>query len=172
MRLSRTKKTVKAMKTYDKCYNLVRQSSTKGIKAVEIARKLNMDKSTIHRHLTSLELKGKVESKHGIWFAQTEEQTKKPLEKEIEIVLPLSKKHAQIVTLLELQIKQCEDINFPEIADFYRTFLEKYKEMRTIRIKGKNVDHLDLEKIGNMIEDANKKSSKVNFKGLFKKVQK
>ncbi|MHA2408088.1 MAG: helix-turn-helix domain-containing protein, partial [Candidatus Ranarchaeia archaeon] len=142
------------MKTYDKCYNLVRQSGTKGIKAVEIARKLNMDKSTVHRHLSSLELREKVESTHGIWFAKTKEQTIKPLEKEIEIVFPLPKKHAQIVTLLELQVKQCEDINVSEDADFYRTFLEKYKEMRTIRIKGKNVDDLDLEKIGNMIKEA------------------
>ena len=32
---------------------------------------------------------------------------------------------------------------------------------RTIRIKGKNVDDLDLEKLGNLIQQANEKTSKV-----------
>jgi hypothetical protein len=54
----------------------------------------------------------------------------------------------------------------------YRILLEKFRETRTIRIKGKNVDDLDLEKLGNLIQQANEKSSKVNLRGLFKSLRK
>jgi hypothetical protein len=38
----------------------------------------------------------------------------------------------------------------------------------SIQIKGKNVDELDLEKLENLIQQANQRSFKVNLKGLFK----
>jgi hypothetical protein len=52
-----------------------------------------------------------------------------------------------------------------------RIVLEKLRETRTIKIKGKNVDDLDLEKLGNLIQQANEKSSKVNLRSLFKSLK-
>jgi len=68
----------------------VQQSSTKGISAVEIAKKLGKHRTTVHGYLTTLEYMGKVESKHGLWYAKTGVQTIKPLEKEIVIELPMT----------------------------------------------------------------------------------
>ena len=56
--------------------------------------------------------------------------------------------------------------NSPENA--YRISLNKLRETRTIRIKGKNVDDIDLQKIGNLIQQANEKSPIAYLKGLFK----
>ena len=47
--------------------------------------------------------------------------------------------------------------------------MKKFDETRTIRITGKNVDDLDLEKVANLILQANEKSSKLNVKKLIKK---
>ena len=163
-----SRKAHESMDRLDKINKVVQQSSTKGMRAVEIARKLHLHRATVHRHLTSLDLMGRVEGKQGIWYAKTGEQTIKPLEKEIEIILPLPKKQMQHVTSLELLVKQSEEMGWSHTGNVYKTILEKLKETRTIRLRGKNVDDLDLQKIGNMIKEANKKSSKFNFKGLFK----
>jgi len=48
---------------------------------------------------------------------------------------------------------------------------ETLRETRTIKVKGKNVDDLDLERLGNLIKQANEKSSKVNLKGLLKSLR-
>ena len=160
------------MKKLDKCYNVVLQSSAKGISAVEIARKLGVHRTTVHSYLNSLELMGKVYSEHGTWRTKTGEQTIKPLEREIVIELPLPKNKWQDVALLELLIKECERKRYPITAETFRTLLETFRETRTIKIKGKNVDDLDLEKLGNLIQQANKKSSKVNLRGLFKSLKK
>ena len=58
-----------------------------------------------------------------------------------------------------------------EIAESVRIFPQKLRETRIIRITGKNVDNLDLEKLSNLIQQANEKSSKINFKGLLKKLK-
>jgi hypothetical protein len=153
----------------DECYKVVQQSSN-GISAVDIAKKLGVYRTTVYDRLNSIELMNKVESKHGLWYSKTGEQTIKPLEKEIEIVLPLPKNLMQHVALLDIVAKQAEDINFPKTANVYRTFLEKFNETRTIRIKGKNVDDLNLERIGNMVLESTKKSSKFDFKKILKKI--
>ena len=93
------------MNRLDKCYNVVLQSSTKGIRAVEIAEKLGIHRTMVHRHLNSLELMGKVESEHGIWRAKTGEQTIKPLEKEIVIQLPIPENQWQRIAALEVLAK-------------------------------------------------------------------
>jgi len=54
--------------------------------------------------------------------------------------------------------------------DYLAVTFETLKETRTIRVKGKNVDDLDLEKLGKLIQQANEKSSKINLKGLLKKL--
>ena len=159
------------MNRLDKCYKVVRQSGTKGMRAVEIRDKLGVHRATVHRYLTSLELMGKVESKHGIWYSKTGEQTIKPLEKEIVIELPMPKSEVQRMALLEHLAKDWEE-TFPNSENsIYRTVLEKFRETRTIRIKGKNVDDLDLQKLGNLIQQANEKSSKFNLKGLLKSLR-
>jgi len=155
----------------DKCYKVVLQNSEKGISAVDVARKLVKHKTTAYTYLNSLELMGKVENTHGLWRAKTGEQTIKPLEKEIVIELPMPKDQWQRMALLEALAKDCEEANLPKTANIYRIFLEKLRETRTIKITGKNVDNLDLEKLGNLIQQANEKSSKVNLKGLLKRLR-
>ena len=159
-----------SMKRLDKCYKVVRQSSAKGISAIDIAEKLGIHRTTVHKYLNSLYHRGKVESQQGIWRAKTEEQTIKPLEKEIVIELPIPKNQWQQIAALEMLAKDWE-ANVPKMQNNYRVFLETLRETRTIRIKGKNVDDLDLEKIGNLIQQANEKSSKINLKGLFKSLR-
>jgi hypothetical protein len=160
------------MEKLDTCYKIVQQSGAKGLRTIEIARKLGVHRSTAYKHLNSLELMGKVENKHGIWYSKTEEQTIKPLEKEIVIELPMPKDKWQDVALLEAYAAHLEDVGFDKVANISRTFLEKFNETRIVRIKGKNVDDLDLEKIANMIQQANEKSSNVKWKRLSKILRK
>jgi hypothetical protein len=156
------------MRNLERCYDAVLQSSTKGISAVEISKKIGMHKTMVHRNLNTLELLGRVESQHGVWRVKAGEETIKPLEKEITIELPIPKNQWQQVAVLEMLAKDCEDNELPETAEMYRIPLEKLKETRTIKIRGKNVDDLDLEKLGNLIQQANEKSSLFNFKRLLK----
>jgi sugar-specific transcriptional regulator TrmB len=151
------------MERMDKIYNMVLQSSTKGIRAVEIADRLKIHKTMVYRDLNSLNLMGKVESDQGIWRAKTGEQTIKPLEKEIVIELPTPKNQWHNIARLDVHAKYMDNIGLHEIAKWDRTFIEKFNETRTIRIKGKNVDDLDLEKLGNLIQQATKKSSKFSW---------
>jgi hypothetical protein len=155
----------------ERCYNIVQQSSTKGISAVEVAEKLGKHRTTVHGYLNTLEYMGRVESQHGTWRVKTGEQTIKPLEKEIVIELPMPKNQWQRMALLEALGKDWEGANLPEDANIYRILLEKLRETRTIKIRGKNVDNLDLEKLGNLIQQANEKVSKVNLKGLLKSLK-
>ena len=148
------------------------QSSAKGISAVEIARKLGIHRTTVHGYLNSLELMGKVYSERGTWRAKTGEQTIRPLEKEVVIELPIPKDQMVEISLLEIYAKRAERQEYSQLAEIFKILLEKLRETRTIRIKGKNVDDLDLQKLGNLIQQANKKSSKVNLRGLFKSLKK
>lgn len=84
----------------DRVYKVVQQSRTKGINAAEIAKKLGIHRSTVHRNLVSLELMGKVENTGGMWRAKTGEPTIKPLEKEIVIELPIPKNQLNYVARL------------------------------------------------------------------------
>jgi sugar-specific transcriptional regulator TrmB len=158
------------MKKLDKCHNAVLQSS-KGISADGVAEKLGVHRTTVYGYLNSLELMGKVYSEHGTWYAKTGEQTIKPLEKEIVIELPMPKNQWQQVALLEIMAHDWEE-TLPKTTNTCRILLEKLKETRTITIRGKNVNDLDLEKLGNLIQQANEKSSKVSLKGLFKSLKK
>jgi transposase len=152
----------------ERCYEIVQQSSTKGISAVEVAKKLGKHRTTVHSYLNTLEYMGKVESHHGIWHAKTGEQTIKPLEKEIVIELPIPKNEWQREAFLEAEAKRFAREGFTIWAEDIRIFQEKLKETRTIKIKGKNVDDLNLEKIASLIQHANQKSSKPELKGIYK----
>jgi len=151
----------------DKCYNIVLQSSAKGISAVEISKKIGRHRTTVHSYLSTLEYMGRVYSDHGIWHAKTGEQTIRPLEKEIVIELPMPKKEWQRMALMESMANLFHD---PEqkTANTFEIMLEKFNETRTIRIKGRNVDDLDLEKIRDLIQQANEKGFRFNLRGLFK----
>ena len=156
----------------DSCYKLVQQSSDKGgIRAADIAVKLGIHKTTVYDQLNHLQFGGKIYSDQGLWKATTDEKTIKPLEKEIEIVFPLPKKDWQKFALLENFARDWEK-SFPDDKNnLYRITLEKFNETRTIKIKGKNVDDLDLEKVAKLIEQANEKSSNFNLKGILKKLK-
>ncbi|MDH5449020.1 MAG: helix-turn-helix domain-containing protein [Candidatus Bathyarchaeota archaeon] len=160
------------MEKLDRCYKIVLQNSAKGISAVEVARKLAVHRTTAYGYLNSLELMGKVENEHGAWRAKTGEQTIKPLEKEVVIELPMPEKQWQRMAMLEALARDWEAADMPESANVYRISLEKLKETRTIKIKSKNVDDLNLEKLGILIQQAHEKSSKFNWKGLFKSLGK
>jgi hypothetical protein len=166
-----TQKDHKSEDNLDRCYKVVQQSGSKGVRAIEIKEQLGIDKTTVHRQLNRLDLRGKVESKSGRWFVKTVDQTTKPLEKEIVIELPLPKNQWQREALLEMMAREAERHKLPTVAETYRIPLEKLRETRTIKIKGKNVDDLDLEKLGNMIQQANERSSRINLKGFLKNLR-
>ena len=154
----------KSMDTMDKVCKIVRQSSH-GIKAIEIAKRLGIHKTTAHRALFSLEQLGMVESKGGIWLPKTGEQTIKPLEKEIVIELPIPRNEWQRIALLKDMARLFGE---KDPDNMFKTSLQTLEETRTIRITGKNVDDLDLQKIATMVQQANQSfSSKV--KQLLKK---
>ena len=152
----------------ERCYEIVQQSSPKGISAVDVAKKLGKHRTTVHGYLNTLEYMGKVESQHGTWLAKTGQQTIKPLEKEITIELPMPKNKWQEVAILEAYTNHIEGMGYPKTANITRTIVEKFNETRTIRIKGKNVDDLDLEKMAKLIQQATKKSSRFSLRDLFK----
>jgi uncharacterized protein (DUF111 family) len=168
-----TQKDHKSEDNLGRCYKVVQQSGSKGIRAIEIKEQLSIDKTTVHRQLNRLDLRGKVESKSGRWFVKTGEETvKPPLEKEIVIELPPPKNQWQRMALLESLANDWEAAGLPAHSNTYRICLEKIRETRTIRVKGKNVDDLDLEKIGNLIQQANQKGSLLNFRSIFKSLKK
>lgn len=97
------------------------------------------------------------------------EQTIKPLEKEIVINLPLPEKKFPDIARLAVLIKELRRSKLSTSAEILETIMETFNETRTIKITGKNVDELDLEKMADLIQQANEKSSKVNLKGMLKK---
>jgi hypothetical protein len=157
----------------EKCYGIVQQSSAKGgARAIEIADKMGAHRTTVHRYLNSLELTGRIENRGGLWLAKTghAEQVPQLLEKEIVIELPLPRKMLQPITALELVAREYEQYDDPELGALYRTIIEKERETRTIRIRGKNVDDLDLQRIGNLIQQAQDANSNFKLDGFFKKL--
>jgi hypothetical protein len=167
-----TKKEHESMENLDKVYNIVQQSSAKGgINAATIGEKLGMHRTTIHNHLNSLELMGKVESQHGLWVTKTGEQTIKPLEKEIVIELPMPKNKWFDIARLQVHADYVQGMGLSGVADMEKTIIEKFNETRRIKITAKNVSDLDIEKVSNLILEANEKSAKVSFKRILKSLK-
>jgi len=158
------------MDNLERCYSIVQQSSAKGISAADLAKKIGKHRTTIHGYLNTLFYTGRVESRNGLWYAKTGQQIIKPLEKEIVIELPLPKRQWQQEVLLEHTVKTFGAENDPD--NIFKISLDKLKETRTIRIKGKNVADLEMEKLAELIKQANERSSKINLKGLLKKLRK
>jgi len=86
------------------------------------------------------------------------------LEKEIIIELSIPKQDWQRLVFIEAHARRCEGVGFLKIAEEYRLILEKYNETRTKRIKGKNVDNLELEKLAYLIQQAKEESSTYSLK--------
>jgi biotin operon repressor len=168
-----SKKDHEMMDNLDSCLSLVKQSSAKGISAQDLAKKLGKHRTTIHSYLTSLELRGQVESKHGLWYPReiVEKITnskKNSTEKEIIIRLPLPKSDVNRMILLDNA-----DQHFSSRRDnIYRKSIDRLEETRTIRIIGKNVDDLELQKIAEVVKEATESSYKNWFRNPFKKSKK
>ena len=158
------------MDNLEKCYSTVQQNSAKGISAADLAMELGKHRTTIHGYLNTLFYTGRVESRNGLWYAKIGEQIVKPLEKEIVIELPLPRRDWQQAVLLENTVRLFGAENEPD--NIFKISLEKLKETRTIRIKGKNVDDLEMEKLAELIKQANERSSKISLKGLFRSFKK
>jgi Mn-dependent DtxR family transcriptional regulator len=168
-----SRKQHESMMNLEKCLTLVQQSSAKGgISAKEVGEKLSVHRATAHGYLNTLEYMGKVESQHGRWFAKKGKQTVKPLEKEFVIKLPIPKNEVQRLAFIEAQAKKFERMNLSDLAEDLNIILNKYNESRTIRIKGKNVDDIELQKLANMIQEANERGSKTDVKNVFKGLKK
>jgi hypothetical protein len=158
------------MDNFYNVHKVLLQSGTKGIRPDEIGQKLGIDRTTVYSHLATLKRMKKAESEQGVWYAKTEKQADNQLEKEIIIELPIPKDQWQRLVILEGLAKDWEQ-SFGEKDNVYRISLEKLKETRTIRIRGKNVDDLDLQKMGELVTQASRTSS-FNLKGLFKNLKK
>ena len=156
------------MDNLERCFRLVQQSSAKGISAIEVSEKLGKHRTTIHGYLTTLSYTGRVESRNGLWYPKEGQQVIKPLEKEIIIELPMPKDKWYDIARLQVHSNYAKRIGLSGVADIENTIIEKFNETRRIRIVGKNVEDIDMEKIGNLILQANEKSSKVSFKRFLK----
>lgn len=156
------------MDNLERCFSFVQQSSAKGISAVELAKKLDKHRTTVHSYLNTLDYTGRVENRNGLWYIKTGAETIKPLEKEIVIELPMPKNKWFEVGRLQIHANYMKSIGFSEVAKMDETMIEKFNETRTIKIKGKNVDDIDLEKLGNLIQQASEKSSRFSLNRFIK----
>jgi hypothetical protein len=166
-----TKKDHQSMDNLEQCFRLVQQSSAKGISAIEISEKLGKHRTTIHGYLTTLSYTGRVESRNGLWYPKTGQQTIMPLEKEIVIELPMPKEKWADIARLQVHADYLEGLGWTESAKIEKTLIEQFNQTRRIRIIGRNVDDIDMEKVGNLILQANEKSSQVSFKRFFKNLK-
>lgn len=158
----------KLLDSLNSCYNVVLQSSAKGINTVDIAERLGVHRTTVHNYLTSLEFRGKIYNEHGVWFAKTGEHEIKSSEKEIIIELPVPKDQLVEESILEIYAKQNAEMQLPQTTEMMNLLLKKLKETRTIKIIGKNVDNLDLASLQSLILDAYETSSKLKSRNLRK----
>jgi hypothetical protein len=121
-----------------------------------------------------------VYSSHGLWFSKreqptttenlstTEQPSNQRLEKEIVIELPLPKDKWYNLAVIEAHAKLAETHGYSRLAETEKIFVEKFNETRRIKITAKNVNDIELEKLTNLIQQANEKSSKMNLKKFFK----
>jgi IS30 family transposase len=145
------------MEKLDSCYRIVQQSSAKGkgISAAEIAEQLGKHRTTVHSYLNSLEFMGKVYSEKGLWYAKdVKENSIKEKEIEIKIELPIldkeeREKEAELTAITEI---------YPH-AKSIKKYLEASKDLRTIKIRGKNIDAIK-EELPKMIMEALEKQNK------------
>ena len=144
----------KFMDNLERCYKIVQQSSSKGIRAIEVAERLGVHRTTAHSYLTTLELMGKVYSEHGLWYA-TKSKGESIGEKEIELTIklpPSDEEERQREAELRYIAKKYGLSNL----ESYLKFLE---ELRTIRVKGKNIEDVK-EQLPKLIMETLEKTKK------------
>ena len=142
------------MDNLERCYKIVQQSSSKGIRAIEVAERLGVHRTTAHSYLTTLELMGKVYSEHGLWYAK-DRKDESIGEKEIELTIklpPLDEEERQREAELRYIAKKYGLSNL----ESYLKFLE---ELRTIRVKGKNIEDVK-EQLPKLIMETLEKTKK------------
>jgi hypothetical protein len=85
------------MNSVDKCYKTLQQNS-RGLKAIDLAKELKLNKSTIHRNLSTLQLRGRVEERNGIWYAiqNSQNQNLNPIKTILDGLENLTLKQAEL----------------------------------------------------------------------------
>ena len=149
---------------------IIQQSSSKGgIRVIEISKKLGLHKTTVYDYVNALYNRGLIESDQGRWKANTSGQKVQPLEKEIVIKLPLPRSEWQRMALLK---DASTKFSAGRADNIFKQSLDALEETRTIRIIGKNVDDLNLQKVSELVKEATESSYKVKLKNIFKKSKK
>jgi hypothetical protein len=117
------------MNSLDKCYKTLQQSS-RGLRAIELAKELNLDKSTIHRNLSRLQLRGKVEEKNGVWYAiqSSQNQNFNPIKSILDGLENLTLKQAEFKAQIQF------------IAEYNPNNIDPEIEINELRIK---IDELE-----------------------------
>jgi predicted transcriptional regulator len=121
----------------DKCYKVVLQSSAKGITAKEIAKVLNVHRTTVHSYLSTLQMQGKVYSEKGLWFPKNEKvETVRDITSEIRTEIEkikeeyvegqIDKAFRRLVLLVDTRIA---NLNLPQ---------EAKNEIQTLKDKHNN----------------------------------
>jgi DNA-binding Lrp family transcriptional regulator len=159
-----------SMEKRQQILGIIQQSSPKGgIKVTEISEKLGWHRTTVYDYVNALYNRGVIESDQGRWRVNTKGREVKPLEKEIIIKLPLPRSEWQRVVLLK---DASTKFSAGREDNIFKKSLDALEETRTIRIIGKNVDDLDLQKVSELVKEASESSYKVKLKNIFKKSKK
>jgi hypothetical protein len=108
LRQSRKMEHGKRMNSSDKILKLLQQN-VRGLRAIDIAKELKLSRSTIHRNLSSLQLREKVEERNGLWFFKqnSQNQNLNPIKTILDGLEKLTLKQAE----LRSQIQFIEDYN-------------------------------------------------------------
>jgi DeoR/GlpR family transcriptional regulator of sugar metabolism len=90
------------MNSSDKILKFLQQNS-KGFRAIDIAKELKFSRSTAHRNLSSLQLRGKVEERNGEWYAKqnSQNQNLNPITTIMEELVKLTLKQAEFKAEIE-----------------------------------------------------------------------
>jgi DeoR/GlpR family transcriptional regulator of sugar metabolism len=82
------------MNTSDKILKFLQQNG-KGFRAIDIAKEVKLSRSTIHRNLSSLQLRGKVEERNSLWYFKQNNQNPNPIKIIMEELKNLSLEQAE-----------------------------------------------------------------------------
>lgn len=104
------------MNSSDRIHKTLQQNS-KGLRAVDLAKELKLSRSTIHRSLSSLQMRGKVEERNSTWYAvqNTQNENLNPIKTILDGLQDLTLKQAEFKAEIQfIDEYQPNNIN-PEI---------------------------------------------------------